>query len=48
MKNVIVTIGEILLGAFLFLLIFADTGSIKSEASRIFTDGINTLKTIKP
>lgn len=46
MKNVIVTIGEILLGAVLFLLIFGDTGSIKVEASRIFMNGINTLKTI--
>lgn len=48
MKNVIVTIGEILLGAALFLLIVGGNDSLKSEATRIFTDGINTLKTIKP
>jgi hypothetical protein len=48
MKNIIVTIGEILLGAALFVLIFGDTGSIKAEASRIFTDAITTMHNVKP
>lgn len=39
MKNVIVTVGEILLGIILFGLIFgATTGSLRSEAQSIFSD----------
>lgn len=47
MKNVIVTIGEILVGVALFLLIAGDTNSLMAEATRIFNLGMTDLKNVK-
>lgn len=48
MKNIIVTIGEILLGVVLFLLIFGSTGSLRSESNRIFNDTMQQLDQVAP
>lgn len=38
MKNVIVTIGEILLGVAIFALVFGPNNSLHSEVTRVFGD----------
>ena len=48
MKNIIVTIGEILLGVVIFMLVFGPANSLRGEAGRIFNDSITTLRTIQP
>lgn len=48
MKNIIVTVGEILLGVVIFGLIFGTTGSIRAEAGTIFTNVITQLGTVRP
>lgn len=49
MKNIIVTIAEILLGIALFGLIFSgEAGSLKGEAQRIFTDVIEEMHDVAP
>ncbi len=48
MKNIIVTIGEILLGVILFLFIMGTTNSFKSESTRIFNSTIDKVETVQP
>lgn len=51
MKNIIVTIAEILLGVFIFVLIWSDSNSLKNRAQDIFTKAateINTITTVSP
>jgi hypothetical protein len=48
MKNVIVTVGEVLLGVILFGLIFGTSGSLRAEAQTIFTDVITTMQQVAP
>lgn len=48
MKNIIVTIGEILLGVLIFVLIFGSSNSLRSEATRIFTDTVGNLRGVTP
>ena len=45
MKNIIVTVAEILLGVVIFGLIFGDgsEGTIRHEVNSIFTDVLNQL-----
>ena len=38
MKNIIITIGEILLGVIVFMLIFGTGGSLREQISTSFTD----------
>jgi hypothetical protein len=48
MKNVIVTIAEILLGVVLFMLIVgSSTGSLKSEAQSIFNNVVTEMRTVR-
>lgn len=46
MKNVIVTISEILLGVALFALIFGGDGSLKAEAETIFKNIVTQMRTV--
>lgn len=46
MKNIIVTIGEILLGVVIFVLIFGNSNSLRTEATRIFGDIMTQLNGI--
>lgn len=48
MKNIIVTVGEILLGVVLFLAIFGNANSFRTEATRIFTETRTELTEIQP
>ena len=46
MKTVIVIIATVILGVILYFFILGDSGSLKSEATRIFNSGIDQLETI--
>ncbi len=45
MKAAIVMLGEILLGVAIFVLF---TGGVQTEVTRVFTDMVTQLKTVKP
>lgn len=47
MKKIIILIGEILLGCFIFFLIFGDTGSLKEQSTNLFNSAVTNLKTLK-